>query len=327
MKLKTEISINAAKAYGEKYDESAKQLFLNPEIIAPIIQMSVPEYKKYSVEQVIGMIDRSSIESTPVDSASAMADRLPTEMNSIGEKLIRYDSHFKAINPALSDKNIKFYLHIDLEVQNDYRPSSPKYPIVKRGIYYGAREISSQLGVITEENDYSKLEKVYSIWICNENVPPRLRNTVTSYTITKKDEIGITDEPVSDYDLMSVIIIRRGEEASEGIFDYLEGIFKSNIDRIEKYVDIKDKESIKEGVKRMTGLGESIYIKAYKEGEETGRAQGISQGIFQGEASAMFKLVQKGMLTIEEGASELGMTPEEFKESMMKAGFKVPETV
>ena len=41
----------------------------------------------------------------------------------------------------------------------------------------------------------------------------------------------------------------------------------------------------------------------------------------------MFKLVQKGMLTIEEGASELGMTPEEFKESMMKAGFKVPETV
>ena len=140
---------------------------------------------------------------------------------------------------------------------------------------------------------------------------PRLRNTVTSYTLTKKDEIGITDEPVSDYDLMSVIIIRRGEEASEGIFDYLEGIFNSNIDRIEKYVDIKDNENIKEGVKRMTGLGESIYIKAYKEGE----------------VSAMFKLVQKGMLTIEEGASELGMTPEEFKESMMKAGFRVPETV
>ena len=88
-------------------------------------------------------------------------------------------------------------------------------------------------------------------------------------------------------------------------------------------MDIKDNENIKEGVKRMTGLGESIYIKAYKEGEETGRAQGI----FQGEASAMFKLVQKGMLTIEDGASELEMTPEEFKESMMKAGYKVPETV
>ena len=69
----------------------------------------------------------------------------------------------------------------------------------------------------------------------------------------------------------------------------------------------------------MTGLGESIYIKAYKEGEE--------KGISQGEASAMFKLVQKGMLTIEDGASELEMTPEEFKESMMKAGYKVPETV
>ena len=84
-------------------------------------------------------------------------------------------------------------------------------------------------------------------------------------------------------------------------------------------MDIKDNENIKEGVKSMTGLGESIYIKAYKEGEE--------KGITQGEASATFKYVQKGMLTIEEGASELGMTPEEFKESMMKAGFKVPETV
>ena len=100
-------------------------------------------------------------------------------------------------------------------------------------------------------------------------------------------------------------------------------------------MDIKDNENIKQGMKRMTGLGESIYIKAYKEGEEKGIAQGISQGISQGitqgiaqgEASAMFKLVQKGMLTTEEGASELGMTPEEFKESMMKAGYKVPETV
>ncbi|MBQ8138030.1 MAG: hypothetical protein IJ195_01085 [Lachnospiraceae bacterium] len=73
----------------------------------------------------------------------------------------------------------------------------------------------------------------------------------------------------------------------------------------------------------MTGLGESIYIKAYKEGEE----KGISQGISQGEASATFKYVQKGKLTIEEGASELGMTPEGFMESMAKAGFKVPETV
>ncbi len=120
---------------------------------------------------------------------------------------------------------------------------------------------------------------------------------------------------------MTVIIIRRGDVTSEGkgIFDYLEGIFKSNIDRIEKYVDIKDKEDIKEGVKRMTGLGESIYIKAYKEGED--------KGISQGEANAIMKLVQKGKLSLEEGASELGMAVSEFEEAMTKAGYSLHETV
>lgn len=58
-----------------------------------------------------------------------------------------------------------------------------------------------------------------------------------------------------------------------------------------------------------------------------GLAKGISQGISQGEANATFKFVQKGKLTLEEGATELGMTVAEFEEAMTKAGFKLPETV
>ncbi len=58
-----------------------------------------------------------------------------------------------------------------------------------------------------------------------------------------------------------------------------------------------------------------------------GLAKGISQGISQGEANATFKFVQKGKLTLEEGAAELGMTVAEFEKAMTKAGFKLPETV
>lgn len=31
--------------------------------------------------------------------------------------------------------------------------------------------------------------------ICNENIPPKLRNTVSEYVLTKKDVIGVSDEP------------------------------------------------------------------------------------------------------------------------------------
>ena len=79
----------------------------------------------------------------------------------------------------------------------------------KNYIYLATRELGSQLGILTETTDYSRIEKVYSIWICNENIPPKLRNTVTEYVLTKKDVIGVSDEPERDYDLMEVILIRR----------------------------------------------------------------------------------------------------------------------
>lgn len=167
MRKETEISIAAADVVGSKYDEACKALFQNKEIIAPVLKEVVPEYRNSTVEEIIRFIDADSIEDIPVDDISAMADRLSTEMDSVSDKLIRYDTHFKAVNPLLSDENLCIHLHIDLEVQNDYRPAKPSYPIIKRGIYYVAREISCQLGVLTEKSNYNVLEKSYSIFITN----------------------------------------------------------------------------------------------------------------------------------------------------------------
>ena len=127
-------------------------------------------------------------------------------------------------------------LHIDLEGQKSYRPKNPTYPIIKRGLYYVARDLSSQLGVATGKTNYADLEKCYSIWICLEDVPVKLRNTMTEYRIRKKDILGETDEPEEDYDLMNVIVIRMGEKTEDrGIFDYLNQVFVGNIEEIETY--------------------------------------------------------------------------------------------
>ena len=303
MGLESEISLNAAKAYGEKYDAAAKQVFMHPEIIAPVLRAVVPEYRNYSTEQIIGFIIKDSINDDPVDDVSRMANQLPSEMSSVSDKLITYDSRFKAVNPRLSDESITFYLHIDLEVQNDYRPSNPSYPVIKRAVYYGARELSSQLGVITEETNYDKLEKVYSIWICNENIPQNLVNTVTSYKLVKSDEIGTSDEPDKDYDLLNVIIIRRGDESGDAeVFDYLNGVFTSDIDRICKYVDIRENETIVKGVQGMSGLGETIYNK--------------------GAIEMLIQLVKEGLIQVKDASKKANMTEEEFEELCKKYNCK-----
>ncbi len=74
-----------------------------------------------------------------------------------------------------------------------------------------SQDLSSQLSTITQTTDYSKLEKCYSIWICAEDVPKKLQNTLTEYSFSKKDIIGVADEPEEDYDLLTVIIIRLGK--------------------------------------------------------------------------------------------------------------------
>ena len=161
-------------------------------------------------------------------------------------------------------------LHIDLEGQKSYTQKNPTYPIIKRGLYYVARDLSSQLGVATGKTNYADLEKCYSIWICLEDIPVRLRNTMTEYRIRKEDVLGETDEPEEDYDLMSVIVIRMGEKSEErGIFDYLNQVFVGNIEEIETYSHIEWEDEFKEDVAMtMTGFSDILVRRGREEARE-----------------------------------------------------------
>ena len=274
MKRETEIDIAAAEAIGSKYDNACKRLFQNREIIAPVLKEVVPEYKNSTVEEIIRYIDADSIQDIPVGDIPAGISQLQTEMSSASDKLIRYDTHFKSLNPMLSNESLCIHLHIDLEVQNNYRPTSPSYPVIKRAIYYAAREISYQLGTLTEQTDYGAIQKAYSIWICNERIPARLQNTVTMYSIKKSDIIGETQEPEEEYDLMDVIMIRRGKKTDAPIFDYLSGVFNCDKEKIAKYVDLEGNEEVLKGVDEMSGLAQSIMNEWMQKGMQKGMQEG-----------------------------------------------------
>lgn len=239
--------------------------------------MVLPEYEGYTVEEIIKCIDSDISKDVPLDDIDPRIENSQTEMKGIIEKLIRYDAHFKARNPKLSTEHLLVKLHIDFEVQNDYRPRNPAYPIVKRGIYYSARELSSQLGRLTAATDFANLEKVYSIWICNENIPENERNTISAYHMERKDILGHIVEDESEYDLMTVVIIRRGKKTDEnGIWDYLQGVFDSDIKTMKKYSDVSWSSKLEQEVHRMCGLGESIYQKGTLEGRIEGRREMIA---------------------------------------------------
>ena len=287
MKNVTKEDIYASSITGA-YDAAMKKLLSNKEILVPILQMTIPEYEGYTQEEILSCLDTDSI--TGEDFVSDISGDLrlhkeESELSSITEKLIRFDIRFKARNPKLSTEKLKVSLHIDLEAQRSYRPKNPSYPVVKRAVYYVARDLSSQLGSITGTTDYSRLEKCYSIWICTEDVPKALQNTMTEYALRKNDILGKTAEPEKDYDLMTVILIRQGEtpDTQEGIFDYLGRLLRGDIKRAEKYTKIQWSETMKGDVKTMTGFGEAIYQRGIRCGEERGRRLGEETGLRHGE--------------------------------------------
>ena len=280
MKDETMQDLMSAGEIGVKYDQAAKALWRNREILAPLLKYAVTELSDLSVKEIMGLIDGDSIsEGTAVSDLPPIVASLATEYGSVTEKVIYYDYKFNVTNPQLSCKPILILIHVDLEFQNKYRPTLPdgkSYPLIKRGIYYAAREISSQLGRVTGQTNYADLEKVVSIWIVNEGVPKEIRNTATRYYIQKSDFIGSVDEPRMDYDLMEVVIIRRGEadDITDPLFQYLKGVYDADIEVIDQYTPASDNPTIKEEV--------AIYNKGYDQGMSAGYNQGVSAGYDQG---------------------------------------------
>lgn len=290
MREETKQDILSAGEMGVKYDEAAKVIWRNREILAPLLKYSVEELKDESIESIMKLIDTDSIiEDIPVSDIPPTVVELNNEQSSITEKLITYDLKFKVRNPKLSQQDILVMLHVDLEFQNKYRPvlkDGRSYPLIKRGIYYAAREISSQLGRITHQTNYADIEKVVSIWVVNEDIPQEMQNTASRYYIQKDDYIGTSDESREDYDLIEIIMIRRGgnKEITEPIFKYLKSVYEVDINEIDKYTPVSANPELKEEVLKMPGMSQVIY--------DQGVNEGITQGIIQERADNVKQLAE-----------------------------------
>lgn len=259
-------------------DLASKEIYKNKEVLAVILKGVVREFESYSYEEIMNFIEADSITGDEEVSQGRTNTRIhgdDKEFAALNEKVALFDTKLRAANPELSDEKITVNLHIDLEPQKTYRPG---YPVEKRGTYYLARELGSQLSLLTDTTDYGSLEKCYSIWICRDDIPQEEKFSISFIEMCNTKNYGNCSLNKKDYDLLTLIIIRLGDEVYNGtkenpghdVLKFLHAVMyphKENfLDTVKEYIDFSQNEKLWQEVDRMSGLGMSILL----EGEDKG---------------------------------------------------------
>ncbi len=293
-------------------DAQSKELLCNREVLAVILREVVTEYKGYSREEIMGFIESESV----TDGTEVSPGRTNTKVSGdnaefiqLNEKVSYFDLAFRAKNPIFSAGDVLVSLHMDVEPQKTYRPG---YPIEKRGMYYLARRLSSQLSLITENTDYSGLEKCYSIWICRDDVPAAQKYSFAVYEVTNTKDTSSVKAPRESYDLMTLVVIKLGDKVYNGdreeegydLFRFLNTIMypheKNFMEKVSEYIDFSQNEELWKEAGHMSGLGECVY----------------NDGLIEGTANGIRNLMETMDLSAEQAMAALKVPETEWQKYM-----------
>ena len=192
-----------------EYDAAVKKLLADKIILAHILQSCVLEFRGISVKEIVA---KYIIGEPQVSEGAVMPDEadiapkiqgIGVEDATIMEGTVTFDIRFEVVAPGSGEA---IHMIINVEAQNDFYPC---YPLVKRGIYYCSRMISSQYGTVFAKSHYEKIKKVCSIWICM-NPPKGRKNTITKYSITEENCVGEVKEKPEYYDLITLVVMCLG---------------------------------------------------------------------------------------------------------------------
>lgn len=263
------------------YDAACKRLLANKIILAWIMKSCLEEFQDFTVEEIADKYIEGSPQIAKIavnpdeetDSKGEQIEGSKTEDSTMKEGTVTYDIRFYALVPQTAE-TIKLILNV--EAQNNFYPG---YPIIKRGLYYCSRMISSQYGVEFTDGHYEKIRKAISIWICAD--PPKYReNTITRYTVQEENIVGNTTEKRENYDLITAVIVclgNAGDDKYTGILKLLDVLLSSERKPDEKKRILQDDFNIK-----MTKELESevlLMCNLSKGIEEKGIKEGIKEGI------------------------------------------------
>lgn len=271
---------NADKRRKRLYDKACKEVLSEKGIIGHILKTCVKEYKDVPVEDIVNKYIQGTpeVEKTFVqpDGDIYRIGSQQTEDVTEGEHAVFFDVRFIALVPGTEEI---LELIINIEAQNDFYPG---YPLLKRGIYYCSRMISSQYGTVFTKSHYEKIKKVYSIWVCT-NSSKEWEYNIARYGIIEENIVGAAKAKTSHYDLLSVVMICLGQKQYtelEGLLRLLNLVLVDNhLSQQEKNSRLTEEFSIKmtprleRGVREMCNLSEGVERRGIEKGLLMGREE------------------------------------------------------
>ena len=238
-----------------KYDESARNIVAQKSVLAYILKSALDEYAEYTVQEIAERFIEGEPElrkaavhqdhpdkedDTSMMSGDDKIEGRPTADKSQRDGTVYFDIRFIAILPSDGGR---IEILINCEIQNR---DTPGYPIPKRGVYYTARMISSQRGTIFKDQEYGKIKKVVSIWLCEDTADAR-SDTINRYSFTEECLRGNFHEEKKDYDLMTVVVLRlgrKGESSEDNAVRLLSKMFSTNLSYEDKLDALKNEFKI-----------------------------------------------------------------------------------
>ena len=306
-----------------QYDEQCKKVLGDKNVLSWILQRAVREYAGMNREEIMKCIEGEpeigSRRVNPGETNASQITGMANEDKVNEEGTIFYDIRFFAWIPKSREK---IRLIINVEAQKKYHTG---YSLTTRGVFYGARMISAQLGTEFEIPEYDKIKKVYSIWICM-NAPQYIGNAISEYKLEKTDLIpGIPDRR-KEYDKLSVVMVclNTKKETEDQFLGMLQTLFNTELaekekkERLEQEYEIQMENGFGKELSLMCNLSDTVEERGIQKGIEKGIEQGMEKGIEKGKLEMLFSLVRDHVLSSADAAKRVGMSEAEFVSLMQK---------
>ena len=306
-----------------QYDEQCKKVLGDKNVLSWILQRTVREYAGMNREEIMKCIEGEpeigSRRVNPGETNASQITGMANEDKVNEEGTIFYDIRFFAWIPKSREK---IRLIINVEAQKKYNTG---YSLTTRGVFYGARMISAQLGTEFEIPEYDKIKKVYSIWICM-NAPQYIGNAISEYKLEKTDLIpGIPDRR-KEYDKLSVVMVclNTKKETEDQFLGMLQTLFNTELaekekkERLEQEYEIQMENGFGKELSLMCNLSDTVEERGIQKGIEKGIEQGMEKGIEKGKLEMLFSLVRDHVLSSADAAKRVGMSEAEFVSLMQK---------
>lgn len=266
-----------------QYDAQCKKVLSHKVILAWILKYTMEEFREYSIEKIVVCIEAEpEISSVRVNPGCCAAERISgskEESKEPGEGEIYYDIRFFVYVPK---KGKRLRMLINVEAQRSFYCG---YEIVTRGIFYASRMISEQLGTEFSIPDYNGIKKVCSIWLCM-NAPGYIGNTLTEYSIAKRDVAGWQPDKPGAYSKIMICIVTLNEKlGTDSVFLEMLNVllsgkksYKEKERLLREKFHIKMDADMRREINLMCNLSEAVYENGRKSGIKHGVKRGIRRG-------------------------------------------------